>query len=62
MASDCIQRPCRQRLGISELTVRRTIGRGELPATLHAGVYRISPGNLALMAQIPCSPKHIIPA
>jgi len=34
-------------LGVSERTIRRAIARGELPATLHAGVYRIVPVDLA---------------
>jgi excisionase family DNA binding protein len=34
-------------LGVSERTVRRAIARGELSATLHAGVYRIAPDDLA---------------
>ena len=34
-------------LGLSERTVRRAIARGELPAALHAGVYRIAPDDLA---------------
>jgi excisionase family DNA binding protein len=34
-------------LGVSDRTVRRAIARGELPAALHAGVYRIAPDDLA---------------
>jgi non-specific serine/threonine protein kinase len=34
-------------LGVSERTVRRAIARGDLRATLHAGVYRIAPVDLA---------------
>lgn len=34
-------------LGVSERTIRRAIARGDLPATLHAGVYRIAPDDLA---------------
>ncbi|HEY7037151.1 MAG TPA: LuxR C-terminal-related transcriptional regulator [Thermomicrobiales bacterium] len=34
-------------LGVSERTVRRAIGRGDLPATLHARVYRIDPADVA---------------
>jgi non-specific serine/threonine protein kinase len=34
-------------LGVSERTVRRAIARGDLPATLHAGVYRIAPDDVA---------------
>jgi non-specific serine/threonine protein kinase len=34
-------------LGVTERTVRRAIGRGELPATKRAGVYRIAPDDLA---------------
>src|SRR5215213_1215678 len=33
-------------LGVNERTVRRAIARGELPATLHAGIYQITPANL----------------
>src|SRR5262245_53780441 len=33
-------------LGVSERTIRRAIVRGELPATLHAGVYRIARGDV----------------
>jgi non-specific serine/threonine protein kinase len=35
------------RLGVSERTVRRAIARGDLPAVLRAGVYRIAPDDLA---------------
>jgi non-specific serine/threonine protein kinase len=34
-------------LGVSERTVRRAIARGDLPATMHAGVYRITEPHLA---------------
>ena len=34
-------------LGVSERTIRRAIARGDLPATKHAGVYRIAPDDLA---------------
>jgi excisionase family DNA binding protein len=34
-------------LGVNERTVRRAIARGDLPATKHAGAYRIEPGDLA---------------
>src|SRR5215207_1288064 len=34
-------------LGVSERTVRRAIARGELPAAMHAGTYRIAPAALA---------------
>src|SRR5215217_4178328 len=33
-------------LGVSQRTVRRAIARGDLPATKHAGVYRIAPADL----------------
>jgi excisionase family DNA binding protein len=33
-------------LGVSERTVRRAIGRGELPAVKRSGVYRIAPADL----------------
>ncbi|HET7094267.1 MAG TPA: helix-turn-helix domain-containing protein, partial [Thermomicrobiales bacterium] len=33
-------------LGVHERTVRRAIARGALPATKHAGVYRIAPEDL----------------
>src|SRR5215207_208391 len=33
-------------LGVNERTVRRAIARRELPATVHAGVYQITPANL----------------
>src|SRR5262249_58834749 len=33
-------------LGVSERTVRRAIVRGELPASLHASVYRIARGDV----------------
>jgi hypothetical protein len=33
-------------LGVSERTVRCAIAHGDLPATLHAGVYRIAPTDL----------------
>ena len=39
-------REAAQRLGVSERTVRRAIARGELPAAMHAGVYRIEPDDL----------------
>ncbi|HEU5433707.1 MAG TPA: helix-turn-helix domain-containing protein, partial [Thermomicrobiales bacterium] len=35
-----------ERLGVHERTVRRAIARGALPATKHAGVYRIAPEDL----------------
>jgi excisionase family DNA binding protein len=35
------------RLGVNERTIRRAIGRGELPATKHAGVYQVTPQHLA---------------
>jgi len=38
-------------LGVSERTVRRAIARGELPAALRAGVYRIAPADLARYRQ-----------
>src|SRR5262245_32748341 len=34
-------------LGVSDRTVRRAIARGDLPATRHAGVYRIAAADLA---------------
>lgn len=34
-------------LGVSERTIRRAIARGMLPATKHAGIYRIAPDDLA---------------
>ena len=40
-------REAAQGLGLSERTVRRAIARGELPAALRAGVYRIAPDDLA---------------
>lgn len=40
-------REAAQSLGVSERTVRRAIARGELPADLRAGVYRIAPDDLA---------------
>jgi non-specific serine/threonine protein kinase len=43
-------REAAETLGVSERTVRRAIGRGELPATMHAGVYRIAPADLAFYA------------
>ncbi len=33
--------------GVNERTIRRAIARGELPATMDAGVYRITPADLA---------------
>ena len=44
--------PCSAReaalvLGVSERTIRRAIGRGELVASKHAGVFRITPDALA---------------
>ncbi len=39
-------REAAQILGVSERTVRRAIARGELPAILRAGVYRIAPDDL----------------
>ncbi|MBA2470048.1 MAG: helix-turn-helix domain-containing protein, partial [Chloroflexia bacterium] len=33
--------------GVSERTIRRAIARGDLPATKHAGVYRIDRDDLA---------------
>jgi non-specific serine/threonine protein kinase len=38
-------------IGVSERTIRRAIARGALPATLHAGVYRIAPDDLARFQQ-----------
>ena len=35
------------RLGVNERTIRRAIGRGELPATKHAGVCQVTPQDLA---------------
>ena len=35
------------RLGVNERTIRRAIGRGELPATKHAGVYQVTSQDLA---------------
>jgi non-specific serine/threonine protein kinase len=52
-------REAAQRLGVSERTVRRAIGRGELPAVLRAGVYRIAPDDLAQFRarrQLPAPP------
>lgn len=40
-------REAAQLLGVNDRTVRRAIARGELPAVLHAGVYRIAPDDLA---------------
>ena len=40
-------REAAQRLGVNERTVRRAIARGELPAALRVGVYRIAPDDLA---------------
>ena len=33
-------------LGVHERTIRRAVARGDLPATKHAGQYRIAPADL----------------
>ena len=40
-------REAASRLGVNERTIRRAIGRGELPATKHAGVYQVTSQDLA---------------
>src|SRR5215204_1364417 len=40
-------REAAQVLGVSERTVRRAIARGDLPASRHAGVFRIDPTDLS---------------
>ena len=53
-------REAAQSLGVSERTVRRAIARGELPAALRAGVYRIAPDDLARFRarrQLPAPPS-----
>src|SRR5215218_7409757 len=52
-------REAAQILGVSERTVRRAIARGELPAALCAGVYRIASDDLARFRarrQLPAPP------
>jgi len=44
-------REAADRLGLNERTIRRAIARGDLPATHHAGVYRIDPVDVARYAE-----------
>jgi non-specific serine/threonine protein kinase len=55
-------------LGVNERTVRRAIARGALPATMHAGVYRIAPDDLSRYQQergstaSPATRLHVVPS
>jgi len=48
--------------GVSERTIRRAIARGDLPATKHAGVYRIDREDLARYRSRVRGTDHAIPA
>src|SRR5215211_5895592 len=46
-------------IGVSERTVRRAIARGELPATMYAGTYRIAPDALAFFRRRLTTPTRL---